>query len=107
MSPFNPPLGADEVRTVFKDRYSDLVPIKAGGQGTVFCGTIAAGPLAGRKVALKVYFADQLKERTTRETSALRAISSPSLVQLVGTGHIELRGTPCVWLETAFVEGNS
>jgi len=107
MSPFNPPLAADEVRTVFKDRYSDLIAIKTGGQGAVFCGTVASGPLAGGKVALKVYFADQLKERTERETTALRAITSASLVQLVGNGRIDFRGTPCVWLETAFVEGDS
>src|SRR5712671_3823503 len=107
MSPFNPPLTANEVRTVFKGRYSDLSAIKTGGQGAVFCGTLATVPLAGRRVALKVYFADQLKERTERETTALRAINSPSLVQLVGNGRIDFRGTPCVWLETAFVEGDS
>lgn len=107
MSPFNPPLTADEVSAVFKDRYSGVIAIKTGGQGAVFCGTIAAGESPERKVALKVYFADQLKERTERETAALRAITSASLVQLVGSGRIEFRGTPCVWLETAFVEGDS
>lgn len=107
MSPFNPPLTASEVQTVFKARYSALSAIKTGGQGAVFCGTIATGPMAGRKVALKVYFTDQLKERTERETNALRAITSASLVQLVGTGRTDFRGTPCVWLETAFVEGDS
>lgn len=108
MPPFNPPLDSDEIRRAFPGRYADLSSLNAGGQGAVFCGVIAAGQAAsGAKVALKIYFADNVRERTAREVSALKAISADSLVRLVGTGRLVIRGVPCVWLETEYVEGES
>lgn len=108
MTPFSPPLDADEVRRTFPGRYTELTALKTGGQGAVFRGVIAMGQeLAGSKVALKVYFADQVRERTAREIDALRRIVADSLVRLVSTGHLEIRGVPCVWLETEYIEGES
>lgn len=108
MPPFSPPLAAHEVRGAFPGRYSDLTALQAGGQGTVFCGVLANGqPTAGTKVALKIYFADNVRERTAREITALTAITAASLVRLVGTGHLVIRGVPCVWLETEYIEGES
>jgi serine/threonine protein kinase len=108
MAPFDPPLDPDEVRAAFPGRYADLVPLKTGGQGCVFCGTIAnRHEPRGAKVALKIYFADQVRERTEREINALTLIAADPLVRLVGTGHQTLRDVPCVWLETQFIEGES
>jgi len=105
--PFDPPLTSAEVQAAFAGRYAKLDALKSGGQGAVFHGTVGPGQSvpAGTELALKIYYADQVEERTEREISALQRIRAPSLVRLVGTGRLDIRGLPCVWLETALIEG--
>jgi len=89
-------------------RYSRAAELKAGGQGCVFRATIGDGQEipAGTEVALKVYYADQIEERTDREVAALQRIRAPSLVRLIGTTRVAIRGEPCLYLETEFIEGD-
>lgn len=107
MPPFQPPLDPTEVDAAFPRRYLHIDVLKSGGQGSVF--RVLAGPAHsssdGTPIALKVYFADQLEERTQREVDALRRIQSAVVVSLVDTGRVTLRNLPCIWIETAFVEG--
>lgn len=109
MPPFNPPLTAAEVLEAFAGRYPTLESLKSGGQGAVFRAVVGTGEPASPSttIALKVYSADQIEERTEREIAALRRIRAPTLVRLVDTGRIEIRGLPCVWLATDFIEGES
>jgi serine/threonine-protein kinase len=104
---FNPPVTVDEINAAFPGRYASLEVLKSGGQGAVFKAVVAVGPAEplGTPVAFKLYNADQLEERTQREVEALRAIQVDSLVRFVDNGHADIRGVPCVWLETAFVDG--
>jgi serine/threonine-protein kinase len=105
--PFDPPLGAAEIEAAFPGRYQRIEVLKSGGQGAVF--RVEAGPNqeqpAGTPIALKIYYADQLEERTEREIDALKQIRIESLVHFVGTGRITIRGLPCIWLETSFIDG--
>lgn len=56
-------------------------------------------------VALKVYFPDQLQERTAREIDALRELRGDTLVRLIDAGTCTIRGHQCVYVATEFVEG--
>jgi serine/threonine protein kinase len=107
LPPFQPPLDAAELDQAFQERYTSLSVLKSGGQGAVF--KASASPThpnaANTTVALKIYYADQLEERAQREVDALRLINSDVIVRVVDTGRVDLRGLPCVWLETAFIEG--
>jgi serine/threonine-protein kinase len=105
--PFNPPLSVSEVQAPCPGRYARVSELKAGGQGCVFRATIGDGQevSAGTEVALKVYYADQIEERTDREIAALKRISAPSLVRLIGTARAVIRGEPCLYLETEFIAG--
>jgi serine/threonine protein kinase len=104
---FDPPLAPAEIDVAFPARYQRIDVLKSGGQGAVF--RVEFGPNqeqpAGKPVALKIYYADQLEERTEREVDALKQIRVASLVRFVATGRITIRGLPCIWLETAFIEG--
>jgi len=106
---FDPPLGPAEIDAAFPGRYLRIDVLKSGGQGAVF--RVEFGPNqeqpAGASVALKIYYADQLEERTQREIDALKQVQVASLVRFVATGRISIRGLPCLWLETAFIEGES
>jgi len=105
--PFDPPLVSAEIEAAFPGRYQSVHVLKTGGQGAVFrveAGSHQEQP-AGTPVALKIYYADQLEERTEREINALKQIQIESLVRFVGTGRIAIRSLPCIWLETTFIEG--
>lgn len=58
-------------------------------------------------MALKVYSATHIEERTDREVAALRQLRSANIVGLNGAGSCDIRGTPCGWLETEFIDGES
>ena len=107
MPAFDPPLAPAEIDVALPARYQRIDVLKSGGQGAVF--RVEFGPNqerpAGTPVALKIYYADQLEERTEREVDALKQIQVASLVRFVATGRITIRGLPCIWLETAFIEG--
>lgn len=109
MAPFSPPLTPSEIDAAFPGRYQRVDVLKSGGQGAVFRVEFGPGQQqpAGTPVALKIYYADQLEERTEREIDALKRIRTETLVQFVGTGRITIRGLPCIWLETTFIDGES
>jgi eukaryotic-like serine/threonine-protein kinase len=109
VTPFSPPLSSTEIEGVFPNRFMRLVALTSGGQGAVFRGTLAGGGAtsATPDVALKIYYADQVEERTTREIAALQRLQADVLVRLLGTGHVQIRGEPCIWMETEFIEGRS
>ena len=109
MSPFDPPLEPGEILAAIPGRFDEVHPIKAGGQGAVFrTATSAMHPLGrGSHLALKVYFVDQMEERTDREVAALQRIRVETLVRFVDNGRCELREVACMWLETEFIEGES
>jgi eukaryotic-like serine/threonine-protein kinase len=106
---FDPPLTPAEIETAFPGRYQRIDVLKSGGQGAVFQVEIGANQdqPVGTPIALKIYYADQLEERTEREIEALKLVQVPSLVRLVATGRITIRGLPCIWLETEFIRGES
>jgi serine/threonine-protein kinase len=102
-------LAPAEISAAFPGRYQSVQVLKSGGQGAVFrveAGLDQQQP-RGTPIALKIYYADQLEERTEREVNALKQIQIESLVQFVGTGRTTIRGLPCIWLETTFIEGES
>jgi len=105
--PFDPPLLPDEVDHALPGRYRAIQVLKSGGQGAVFrveAGVDHPEP-PGTPLALKIYAADQLEERTDREIDTLSHLHVDTLVEFVGTGRVTVRGLPCVWLETTFIEG--
>jgi eukaryotic-like serine/threonine-protein kinase len=101
---FTPPLTTEEVAAAFGGRFSTVEPLAAGGQGAVFRAT-SPGETGG--VALKVYFEDQVEERTRREVNALRAMRGPTIVRLVDEGHCHIRGAKCIYIATTFIEGET
>jgi serine/threonine protein kinase len=103
---FSPDLTAQEVQAAFGDAYSAVSKHVSGGQGDVFKATpkVASGQAAGN-VALKIYFPGSLAERTQREVDALCRIRCGSLVQLHDAGRVDLRGQVCMFVATAFIEG--
>jgi len=98
---FVPPLTADEVEAAFGGAYRLDAVLEAGGQGAVF----RARSTKEDMVALKVYHAEQLEERLARELQALKTIREPTLVRLHEAGSCTIRGQPCRFLATAFIEG--
>jgi serine/threonine-protein kinase len=99
---FDPPLSIDELESAFSDKFTIKSEIASGGQGSVFK---AATKTQSNPVALKIYFEDQIKERTTREVNALRSISCPTLVKLHDTGSRKIRQNPCIYVATEFIDG--
>jgi eukaryotic-like serine/threonine-protein kinase len=74
-----------------------------GGQGLVF-----EGKVHGRKAAIKLYFPGQVQLRIQREVDALGQLSSPSIVRLLWSGHLDTveHGKISV-VATDFVDGVS
>src|SRR5438046_2367662 len=102
---FNPALDPMEVAAALPGRFLALASLSTGGQAQVFKANPAGAP--GLSVALKVYFPDQLEERTAREIDALRGLSGDTLVKLYESGTCVLRGRKCIYVATGFVEGES
>jgi serine/threonine-protein kinase len=73
----------------------------------VFKARALAEEAAGQVVALKIYFEEQVEERTAREITALRSFTTPTIVRLFDEGHCVLRTTPCIYLATSFIEGQT
>lgn len=104
---FDPILELEEVRRAFQDSFQLIEPIIVGGQGAVFKASMV-GQRADQlpaHMALKVYFPEQLSERTDREIGALRRLTSPNIVKLVDSGRVNLRGVDCVYVATEFIQG--
>jgi eukaryotic-like serine/threonine-protein kinase len=104
-APFDPPLSPSELIAALPT-YAAATVIFTGGQGAVFRATTPAGGTH----ALKIYFPDPdapVDERTDREVAALRRLRADTLVSLEGDGHLELRGSPCRYVATSFIDGRS
>ncbi len=100
----NPIPGKDEIENAFSGRYERLsVLAQQGGQGTVFRALASDGT----DVALKVYNADQVEERTVREVEALRRLTGPTVIRLHDAGPLDVAGETYRFLATTFVEGES
>jgi serine/threonine protein kinase len=100
---FIPPLSVEEVEAALGSRYLGFSPVFSGGQAQVF----RSRSLTGRSVAVKIYYPEQLQERTEREVKALLDLSGPTLVRLDAHGMCTLRGQQCVFVATDFIDGVS
>ena len=99
---FIPPLTCDEVETIFRGTFSDFDLLPCGGQGAVFkCVHMDTGEF----VALKLYFDNQIQQRTDREVDLMKRISCETLVSLVQYGKTLVRGMDCFYLATKYIEG--
>lgn len=108
MSPgFVPPLATTEVESAFTGRYTSCTSIHNGGQAAVF----RAQTNIGLAVALKVYYptsaVDDIWARSSREVTAMTAITCPSVVRLQAHGSVVIRGLPCPFICTEFIEGTT
>jgi eukaryotic-like serine/threonine-protein kinase len=72
-----------------------------GGQG-VACKATSAD---GCAVALKVYDAEHVEERSEREVAALRQLKSPRIIRLHDAGRVVIDGETYRFIATTFVEG--
>lgn len=99
---FDPPLSLAEAVKAFGKRYSVTEQVFTGGQGAVFKATPTGVDLV---VALKIYFPEQMSERTEREIAALHRLKSPAVVRLFDSGKVAIRGLECLYVATDFIEG--
>ena len=81
--------------------------LSSGGQGTVFKAEAIVGGSGASKeiVALKVYYPNQMEQRTAREVEALRKLGCRSIVKLHASGPTEMRGQRCRFVATAYIDG--
>lgn len=92
------------MQAAFGSRFTIIESIAAGGQGAVF--RALSGDGVGQ-VALKVYFEDQIEERTRREIVALQSIIGDTIVKLADEGRCDLRGQPCIFIATSYIAGET
>lgn len=92
------------MQSAFGPRFTIIESIAAGGQGAVFKALTSNGV---SHVALKVYFEDQIEERTRREIIALQSITGDTIVKLADEGRCELRGQPCIFIATSYIAGET
>lgn len=106
---FIPDLTPAEAEAAFAGKFTgaSAFPGNAGGQGIVFKAH-AKDPSDGKqkKVALKIYFAGSLPERTDREVQALRRLQCDTLVKLYEAGQVVLRAHSCMYVATEFIDGD-
>ncbi len=100
---FNPPLRCKEVETKLGDLFTDMTLLPCGGQGAVFkCNHRPSNQI----VALKIYYTNQIQQRTQREIDLMKRINGYSLVSLVESGEIFIRNVKCIFVATRFIKGN-
>jgi serine/threonine-protein kinase len=100
---FDPPLTDSEIDQAFSGEFRVVSPLTTGGQGVVFKALTKSRSL----VALKIYFVDQIEERTLREIGALKAVRGETLVELHDAGRCSIRGQNCFYIATAFIAGET
>ena len=101
--PFDPPLSCGEVGTVLGDLFESMDQLPCGGQGAVFKCTYRP---SNETVALKIYFTNQVQQRTQREVDLMKRIDGDTLVRLVESGEIFIRNAKCVFIATKFIQGD-
>jgi eukaryotic-like serine/threonine-protein kinase len=101
--PFDPPLSFEEVEASIGDLFEGGALLPCGGQGAVFRCTHHPSK---QIVALKIYFTNQIQQRTQREIDLMKRISGDTLVSLVESGEIFIRNAKCIFIATKYIQGN-
>lgn len=101
--PFDPPLSCEEVEATLGNLFEGMDLLHCGGQGAVFKCTHRP---SNKTVALKIYFTNQVQQRTQREIDLMKRIHGDTLVSLVESGEIFIRNEQCVFIATKFIQGN-
>ncbi|HJQ36041.1 MAG TPA: serine/threonine-protein kinase [Thermoanaerobaculia bacterium] len=83
--------------------FDNVRPLAQGGQGAVYRATPHG---SAEEVALKIYFGDQLDERTAREIAALKRLKGETIVRLHADGAIDIGGNSYNYIATTFIEGD-
>ena len=83
--------------------FDNVQPLAQGGQGAVYRATPYG---SSDEVALKIYFSDQLDERTAREIAALKRLKGETIVRLHADGAIDIAGNTYNYIATTFIEGD-
>lgn len=83
--------------------FDNVQPLAQGGQGAVYRATPHG---SSDEVALKIYFGDQLDERTAREIAALKRLKGETIVRLHADGAIDIAGNTYNYIATTFIEGD-
>lgn len=83
--------------------FDNVQPLAQGGQGAVYRATPHGST---EEVALKIYFGDQLDERTAREIAALKRLKGETIVRLHADGAIDIGGNSYNYIATTFIEGD-
>jgi serine/threonine-protein kinase len=89
----------DQLRAALPSGYTLLHPLRQGGQGAVFLGT-----LRGVQVALKFFSAVDV-ERLRREIDLLTSVTSPHLVRLLEFQVISVAGVDVPMIAYEYVTG--
>ena len=76
------------MRQALPARYTVDVALGAGGQGSVFRGTVD-----GKPAALKLFTVVDDPRRVQREIDVLRQVTCPSLVKVLATDLVRITGT--------------
>lgn len=99
---FNPPLASSEVEGVLPQfQPITSIPNGIGGQGTVFRGRSMTSD-----IAIKIYYPGATTERTEREFNFLERNLCPHLASIHSFGTVTVRGTPCIFSATPFIQGD-
>jgi len=101
--PFDPPLSCEEVESALGNLFEGMAILPCGGQGAVFKCTHQPSK---ETVALKIYFTNQVQQRTQREVDLMKRIEDDTLVSLVESGEILVREEECIFIATKFIQGN-
>lgn len=80
-------------------QYKVSKPIKDGGQGNVFLGT-----LSGEKAAIKIFRPETDPRRIKREQS-LTKITCPNLVRILGVSEMQINNKNCSLIAYEYYEG--
>jgi len=92
-----------DVRAAVVGLFDNIQPLAQGGQGAVYRATPHG---SSDEVALKIYFGDQLDERTAREIAALKRLKGETIVRLHADGAIDIGGNTYNYIATTFIEGD-
>jgi serine/threonine protein kinase len=92
-----------DVITAIVGLFDNAQPLAEGGQGAVYRATPHG---SSDEVALKIYFGDQLDERTAREIAALKRLKGETIVRLHADGAIDIGGNTYNYIATTFIEGD-
>lgn len=99
---FDPPLTCAEVEASLGNIFEGMTLLPCGGQGAVFKGKHRP---SNQTVALKIYYTNQIQQRSQREIDLMKRIDGYSLISLVESGEIFIRNAKCFFVATRFIQG--